>query len=103
MPLVALSPALAPLLGAWLLNHGGWHEIFLVLGGITLLVLIPTLMLKEKHHIAPDAVKTEKQKISFFRLLKSPVYSGNVLIYAACSAGFFAADRFAVYSARYGL
>ncbi|EPX8933154.1 purine nucleoside transporter PunC [Morganella morganii] len=90
MPLVALSPALAPLLGAWLLNHGGWHEIFLVLGGITLLVLIPTLMLKEKHHIAPGAVKTEKQKISFFRLLKSPVYSGNVLIYAACSAGFFA-------------
>ncbi|MBT0347865.1 Bcr/CflA family multidrug efflux MFS transporter [Morganella morganii subsp. morganii] len=90
MPLVALSPALAPLLGAWLLNHGGWHEIFLVLDGITLLVLIPTLMLKEKHHIAPDAVKTEKQKISFFRLLKSPVYSGNVLIYAACSAGFFA-------------
>ncbi|MBW5406425.1 Bcr/CflA family multidrug efflux MFS transporter [Morganella morganii] len=90
MPLVALSPALAPLLGAWLLNHGGWHEIFLVLGGITLLVLIPTLMLKEKHHITPDAVKTEKQKISFFRLLKSPVYSGNVLIYAACSAGFFA-------------
>ncbi|WP_274370312.1 purine nucleoside transporter PunC [Morganella morganii] len=90
MPLVALSPALAPLLGAWLLNHGGWHEIFLVLGGITLLVLIPTLMLKEKRHIAPDAAKTEKQKISFFRLLKSPVYSGNVLIYAACSAGFFA-------------
>ncbi|WP_247719212.1 purine nucleoside transporter PunC [Morganella morganii] len=90
MPLVALSPALAPLLGAWLLNHGGWHEIFLVLGGITLLVLIPTLMLKEKHHITPDTAKTEKQKISFFRLLKSPVYSGNVLIYAACSAGFFA-------------
>ncbi len=90
MPLVALSPALAPLLGAWLLNHGGWQEIFLVLGGITLLVLIPTLMLKEKHHITPDTAKTEKQKISFFRLLKSPVYSGNVLIYAACSAGFFA-------------
>ncbi|WP_234420395.1 purine nucleoside transporter PunC [Morganella morganii] len=90
MPLVALSPALAPLLGAWLLNHGGWHEIFLVLGGITLLVLIPTLMLKEKHRITADTAKTEKQKISFFRLLKSPVYSGNVLIYAACSAGFFA-------------
>lgn len=90
MPLVALSPALAPLLGAWLLNHGGWHEIFLVLGGITLLVLIPTLMLKEKHHTAPDTAGTKKQKISFLRLLKSPVYSGNVLIYAACSAGFFA-------------
>lgn len=90
MPLVALSPALAPLLGAWLLNHGGWHEIFLVLGGITLLVLIPTLMLKEKHHVSPDTAGTKKQKISFLRLLKSPVYSGNVLIYAACSAGFFA-------------
>ncbi|MDE9591152.1 MFS transporter, partial [Xenorhabdus bovienii] len=24
MPLVALSPALAPLLGAWLLTHDGW-------------------------------------------------------------------------------
>ncbi|KAA8716963.1 purine nucleoside transporter PunC [Morganella psychrotolerans] len=91
MPLVALSPALAPLLGAWLLNHGGWHEIFLLLGGITVLILLPTLFLKEKHAFAaPDSIKPEKQAISFFRLLKSPVYSGNVLIYAACSAGFFA-------------
>ena len=35
MPLVALSPALAPLLGAWLLNHASWRAIFAALLVIT--------------------------------------------------------------------
>lgn len=48
MPLVALSPALAPLLGAWLLNHFSWRAIFVVLLAITLLLLIPTALLREK-------------------------------------------------------
>ncbi|PHM53183.1 bicyclomycin/multidrug efflux system [Xenorhabdus hominickii] len=88
MPLVALSPALAPLLGAWLLSHTSWRVIFLVLMAVTLLLLIPTFLLNNKHK-SIDA-NTDQQSISFFTLLASPVFSGNVLIYASCSAGFFA-------------
>ncbi|EFV41158.2 Bcr/CflA family multidrug efflux MFS transporter [Hafnia paralvei] len=88
MPLVALSPALAPLLGAWLLNHLEWQAIFAVLFGISLLLLIPTLMLKDTRR-KPTEEKTQK-KISFFQLMRSNIFSGNVMIFAACSAGFFA-------------
>ncbi|WP_074019448.1 purine nucleoside transporter PunC [Xenorhabdus thuongxuanensis] len=88
MPLVALSPALAPLLGAWLLTHNGWRIIFLVLMIVTILLLIPTFFLNNKRtNIETHA---DKKAVSFFTLLTSPVFSGNVLIYASCSAGFFA-------------
>lgn len=90
MPLVALSPALAPLLGAWLLNHFSWRSIFVVLLVITLLLLIPTARLKERKKSATDKADQHKTAISFWQLLKSPVFSGNVMIFAACSAGFFA-------------
>ncbi|KMJ44169.1 transporter [Xenorhabdus khoisanae] len=88
MPLVALSPALAPLLGAWLLTHDGWRIIFFVLMIVTFLLLIPTLCLTNK--LNNIEVTTDKKTVSFLTLLKSPVFSGNVLIYASCSAGFFA-------------
>ncbi|MEQ1975310.1 purine nucleoside transporter PunC [Xenorhabdus sp. SGI240] len=88
MPLVALSPALAPLLGAWLLTHNGWRIIFLVLMIVTILLLIPTFFLTNKRtNIETHA---NKKAVSFFTLLASPVFNGNVLIYASCSAGFFA-------------
>ena len=88
MPLVALSPALAPLLGAWLLNHLGWRSIFAVLLAITMLLLVPTLRLRDGPRAT--SVGRARERISFLRLLKSPLFSGNVLMFSACSAGFFA-------------
>ncbi|CNE34259.1 purine nucleoside transporter PunC [Yersinia bercovieri] len=90
MPLVALSPALAPLLGAWLLNHFSWRAIFVVLLAVTLLLLIPTALLKERKKSATDRADQSRARISFYQLLKSPQFSGNVMMFAACSAGFFA-------------
>ncbi|CNI97602.1 purine nucleoside transporter PunC [Yersinia aldovae] len=90
MPLVALSPALAPMLGAWLLNHFSWRSIFVVLLAVTLLLLIPTARLKERKKTTEDNATRISAKISFWQLLKSPTYSGNVMMFAACSAGFFA-------------
>ncbi|EOL9069286.1 purine nucleoside transporter PunC [Cronobacter turicensis] len=86
MPLVGLSPALAPLLGSWILNHFSWQAIFVVLFAITVLLIIPALRLPSG---APQGNKGGEQ-LSFMMLLRSRVYSGNVLIYAACSASFFA-------------
>jgi predicted MFS family arabinose efflux permease len=79
---------LAPLVGAWLLNHLGWRAIFAVLLGIAALLIVPTLLLKETARIVPSADK--KPTLSFLQILKSPVFSGNVMIFAACSASFFA-------------
>lgn len=97
MPLVALSPALAPLLGAWLLNHFSWRAIFFVLFIITLMLLVYTTLLRSQDEkIVTEKSKTPKistQKSGnkkLFQLLLSPGYSGNVLIYSTCSAAFFA-------------
>ncbi|MGP2542878.1 purine nucleoside transporter PunC [Yersinia sp. 2541 StPb PI] len=90
MPLVALSPALAPLLGAWLLNHFSWRSIFVVLLAVTLLLLIPTARLNERKKTAQDNAARISTNISFWQLLKSATFSGNVMMFAACSAGFFA-------------
>lgn len=87
MPLVGLSPALAPLLGSWLLHHFDWQAIFAVLFAVTLLLMIPALTLKPRPN---KALPKSEEKVSFFSLLRSRTYSGNVLIYAACSASFFA-------------
>ena len=87
MPLVGLSPALAPLLGSWILTHFDWQAIFATLFAITLVLMIPTLRLKPRTQHHPQ---TEDNRVSFMSLLRNRVYSGNVLIYAACSASFFA-------------
>lgn len=87
MPLVALSPALAPLMGAWLLNHFTWRAIFITLLLVAAALVISTLFLKSP----PEKVAQKAAgKMRFIGLLKSPIYGGNVLIYAACSASFFA-------------
>ncbi|EMP2222861.1 TPA: Bcr/CflA family multidrug efflux MFS transporter [Enterobacter hormaechei] len=87
MPLVGLSPALAPLLGSWILAHFDWQAIFATLFAITLVLMLPSFGLKPAHkkETHPDA-----KPITFTSLLRSKAYRGNVLIYAACSASFFA-------------
>lgn len=86
MPLVGLSPALAPLLGSWLLAHLEWQAIFATLFAIALLLMVPALRLKPVVRPQGDV----REKLTFLTLLRSREYSGNVLIYAACSASFFA-------------
>ncbi|STV89204.1 transport protein [Klebsiella michiganensis] len=61
MPLVGLSPALAPLLGSWLLVHFEWQAIFAVLFAITLLLMLPALRLKP----ANKPVASAQQKLTF--------------------------------------
>ncbi|MDU3065707.1 MAG: MFS transporter [Escherichia coli] len=46
MPLVGLSPALAPLLGSWLLVHFSWQAIFATLFAITVVLILPIFWLK---------------------------------------------------------
>lgn len=86
MPLVGLSPALAPLLGSWLLVHFSWQAIFAILFAITVVLILPIFWLKP----TTKARNNSQDGLTFTDLLHSKTYRGNVLIYAACSASFFA-------------
>lgn len=86
MPLVGLSPALAPLLGSWLLVHFSWQAIFATLFAITVVLILPIFWLKP----TTKARNNSQDGLNFTDLLRSKTYRGNVLIYAACSASFFA-------------
>ncbi len=88
MPLMGLSPALAPLLGAVVLSHLGWQAIFAVLLGLAVLLIVPTLLLNESPRSTSKAVA--QSKVSYWQILRSANFSGNVMIFAACSASFFA-------------
>lgn len=86
MPLVGLSPALAPLLGSWLLVHFSWQAIFATLFAITVVLILPIFWLKP----TTKTRNNSQDGLTFTDLLRSKTYRGNVLIYAACSASFFA-------------
>jgi Bcr/CflA subfamily drug resistance transporter len=86
MPLVALSPALAPQLGVLLAENFGWPSIFVALTVIGIALITATM--------AQDNKKAEIKQTSITAdikaLLASKAYLGNVLIYATASAAFFA-------------
>ncbi|NUW74041.1 Bcr/CflA family multidrug efflux MFS transporter [Vibrio mediterranei] len=87
MPLVALSPALAPQLGVLLTELWGWHSIFVVLAITGALLAMITLSMK-------DHKKAEHKQSSVGADLKSLLgsreYVGNVMLFSVASAAFFA-------------
>lgn len=96
MPLVALSPALAPLLGALLEAHFGWQAIFYSLVAIGALLIIRSCFIDfaMPQVSAPLKASDASKSLSVFQtyksILKSKKFTGNMLVYAACSAAFFA-------------
>lgn len=87
MPLVALSPALAPLIGVYILRHFGWEYIFIVQAAIALLLVLYATRLPESSVSNREKMASNNSYSIFFHSKK---FIGNVLIYAFCSAGFFA-------------
>lgn len=91
MPLVALSPALAPLVGAALEKHLGWSSIFLTLSAIGVLLILRSMTEKEAQKPEENNQNIIQQLTTNYRfILKSNSFKGNMLIFAACSAAFFA-------------
>lgn len=84
MPLVALSPAIAPQLGVFMMHHFGWMSIFLFLAFLGLLLTVKTLSLPKTE------VSQEKRSIKndIKGLFTSRVYLGNVMMFSMASAAF---------------
>ncbi|MGS0680617.1 purine nucleoside transporter PunC [Shewanella sp. 125m-7] len=86
MPLVALSPALAPILGAFILQSMGWESIFITLTGMAAMMILLTVWFVPAE---TKAVSHDKKEISYLSILKNTKYLGNVVIFGACSGAFF--------------
>ncbi|EMK6931305.1 Bcr/CflA family multidrug efflux MFS transporter [Vibrio alginolyticus] len=86
MPLVALSPALAPQLGVVLADNLGWHSIFITLTLVGVFLVFATMAQKdEKAEIKQTSISADIKA-----LLSSKKYLGNVFMFATASAAFFA-------------
>lgn len=91
MPLVALSPALAPLAGAMLEHQFGWRSIFIALVGFGAVLSIMTLKETESANLTKKQEKVSVQlRRDYAQILSSKKFIGNMIIFAACSAAFFA-------------
>jgi Bcr/CflA subfamily drug resistance transporter len=86
MPLVALSPALAPQLGVLLADNFGWHSIFVALTIMGVLLVAITMAQKSE----PTTTKPTSVSNDIKALIGSKTYLGNVLMFATASAAFFA-------------
>ncbi|QYK03077.1 purine nucleoside transporter PunC [Shewanella psychrotolerans] len=87
MPLVALSPALAPILGAYVLEHSEWRTIFIMLTALTVLLMLATVLWVKKEPVKLGG--DDNHAVSYLDMFNSPKYLGNVIIFGACSAAFF--------------
>lgn len=91
MPLVALSPALAPLLGAFLNHHFGWRSIFISLVFLGGLLALMTTREPESANVSTCHPPIWRQlRRDYAQLFSSKQFLGNMLIYSACSSAFFA-------------
>ncbi|NRF17142.1 purine nucleoside transporter PunC [Vibrio coralliilyticus] len=86
MPLVALSPALAPQLGVVLADNFGWHSIFVALTLMGLLLVATTMAQSNEKEPAKQISMSSDIKA----LVGSKTYLGNVMMFATASAAFFA-------------
>ena len=87
MPLVALSPALAPIIGAFIAVHFGWRFIFVFIALAALFLLVYAYSLDDRKKKKFDELQSS---LSYWNFFKKKHYIGYVLVYACCSAGFFA-------------
>ncbi|MGY5540061.1 purine nucleoside transporter PunC [Vibrio brasiliensis] len=86
MPLVALSPALAPQLGVLLADSFGWHSIFFTLTAVGVVLVAATMMQRNEQVEAKQTSVSSDIKA----LIGSKTYLGNVFMFATASAAFFA-------------
>lgn len=87
MPLVALSPALAPILGAHMQQSFGWRSIFLTLCVLSVILVVMTMCLVAKKK--PKHLQVERTPIRFSAIVKNRKFLGNVIIFGTCCGAFF--------------
>src|SRR3984893_13099488 len=88
MMVMSLAPSLAPAIGAYLAEWGGWRADFVLLGMIGAAVLILTVSRLEETH-APTPVNFVGMIRSFLLLLRTPAFLSFGFATAFTSASWF--------------
>ena len=88
MMVMSPAPSLAPAIGAYLAEWGGWRADFVLLGIIGVAVLTLTAAKLEETH-APAPVNVVGMIMSFVLLLRSPAFLSFAFATAFTSASWF--------------
>ncbi len=93
--IIGVSPLLAPTIGGFIVTTLGWQAIFVCLIGITLIIVLFVIFYLPEGH-APDptiSVKLRPMLLTFFDILKNPIFSKYVF------AGAFSFSTLFIYVA----
>jgi MFS transporter, DHA1 family, multidrug resistance protein len=92
MLVLAVSPIIAPSVGAFVADTFSWRLIFAVLAAIAAAILFGVIRYLPETRSADAAVSLHPKQIAkdYFRLLKEPAFVAYGLASAAASAGLFA-------------
>ncbi len=90
--ILGVSPIIAPTAGSYLIAGLGWYSVFLVLGGISLLVLMAVIvLLPESRHPDPSfSLKSGPILLSFRSVLSNRQFYMYTMSGAIAAAGLFA-------------
>ncbi len=90
--ILGVSPMLAPTVGSYVIAEFGWNYVFVILAGVTSLVLIAVaLWLPESKEPDPTFLLRPKPILdSFMRVLREPQFYTYALAGGVASAGLFA-------------
>ncbi len=96
-----LSPALAPLAGAWIQEHAGWRVVFLCMAVVTVAAALLLSRMRETHHPDREPGPAKPAWVAYARLLRDRKFLG----YSAASAlifvftfGFYASAPYAFHA-----
>jgi DHA1 family bicyclomycin/chloramphenicol resistance-like MFS transporter len=92
MLVLAISPIVAPSVGAFVADTFSWRLIFAVLAAIAVLILFGVIRYLPESKAPDEAVSLYPRRIAndYVRLLKEPAFVAYGLASAAASAGLFA-------------
>lgn len=89
---ISVSPMIAPTVGGYVTAHFGWHYVFVILAGITLLILIASYFFLPKGRGADPSVSLKPKAVTknYYSVVRNPQF----LIYAV-TGGIASAAPFA--------
>lgn len=89
--IMGLAPAIAPVLGGYIAAFYGWQSVFFVLGLVSLIVGLVTLLLVDESLAEknPNALRPSHIARNYFDLLRHREFLGYALTGGLCFGGLF--------------
>jgi MFS transporter, DHA1 family, multidrug resistance protein len=87
---MAIATAVAPIIGAQIVEHFGWRSIFVALSIVNVMVLFAAWIMVAETHPASCDFKVSRYLKSYLTLLRSPTFIAHSLGGASATTGIYA-------------